>query len=114
MLEAAATQYNWNYMDDFDDGVDLRQFWLFMVWRLQSHGSIEQMIKEVCIAFPDLVSQFLPKRFATPERLLGICIDARFIIRFLQFWGFVTVDPGLRRKANIQPLMRQVFQFNVK
>ena len=120
MLEVAATKFNWNYMDGFDDNVDLRPIWLFMLWRLQSHGAINQMIKEVCIAFPALVRQFPPNEFGTPEAYLGICIKARFIKRFLEFWGFITRNPGrfsgkerLPGKGGIQPLLMQTFHFEV-
>jgi hypothetical protein len=47
-------------------------------------------------------------------------IESRVIERFLQFWGFVTVNPKryinqerLPRKADIQPLLRQAFEFSV-
>ncbi|NLN67139.1 MAG: SecC motif-containing protein [Alcaligenaceae bacterium] len=120
MLEVAATKFNWNYMDGFDDNVDLRPFWLFMLWRLQSHGGVSQMIKEVCTAFPMLVRQFPPNEFGAPESYLGICIKSRFIKRFLEFWGFITRNPGrlsgkerLPGKGGIQPLLMQTFHFEV-
>lgn len=121
MLEAATTQFIWNYMDGFDDDVDLRPFWLFMLWRLQSHDSIEQMIEEVCVAFPMLLRQFPPHEYYTPEKYLGICIKARFIKRFLEFWGFITINPRgfsgnepLSGKVSKQPLLTQTFHFMVK
>ncbi|MDO6526101.1 SEC-C metal-binding domain-containing protein [Motilimonas sp. 1_MG-2023] len=120
MLEAAITQYNWGYLDSWQDNVDLRTFWLFMLWRLQSHGSIDQLIAEVCIAFPDLVSQFPRDTYDTSQQHLSMRIEARFINHFLQFWGFITVDPKryankkrLPRKANIQLLLTQTFEFSI-
>jgi len=121
MLKAATTKFIWNYMDWFDDDVDLRPFWLFMLWRLQSHDSIDQMIEEMCVAFPILLRQFPTNKYYTPEEYLGICIEARFIKRFLECWGFVTINPRrfsgnepLSGKVSKQPLLKQTFHFTVK
>lgn len=121
MLEAAITKYNWGYFDSLKENSDLRTFWLFMLWRLQSHGAIDTLIEEVAVAFPDLLRQFPSDKYYTPQEQLGIHIESRFIKRFLQFWGFITVDPKrfagkerLPRKANIQPLLIQTFHFTFK
>ncbi|MBZ9611542.1 YecA family protein [Rheinheimera maricola] len=120
MLEAATTKYNWGYLDSFEHDVNLRSFWLFMLWRLQSHGSIEQLIDDVAKAFPDLLRQLTPNEHFSPIRLLSLLIESRFIKRFLQFWGFVTADPktyldGVKvpGKVCIQPLLTQSFSFAV-
>ena len=120
MLEAAVTKFNWAYFDGWQTDVDLRIFWLFMLWRLQGHGSIDQLIEEVATAFPDLLRHFTPDGYFSPMRLLDLLIGARFIDRCLQLWGFVTVEPGRMfaeenapRKAEIQPLLGQTFQFSV-
>ncbi|WP_090284338.1 YecA family protein [Nitrosomonas mobilis] len=120
MLDAAITKYNWGYLDGWEDDVDLRTYWLFMLWRLQSHSSVDQLIEEVATAFPDLVRQYPSSEYRTPQEQLGMRIESRFIERFLQFWGFVTVDPrrmfaGERvpRKVDIQPLLMQTFRFGI-
>lgn len=120
MLEAAITQYNWDYLDSFEHDIDLRTFWLFMLWRLQSHASMDKLLDEVVTAFPDLLHQFTPNDHYSPEKILGILIELRFIERFLQFWGFVTVDPKRffaderePRKVQVQPLLTQTFQFTI-
>lgn len=120
MLEAAVSKYNWSYLDGWDDEVDLRTFWVFMLWRLQTHGSIDDLIEEVCIAFPDLLRQFPSDDFRSSNEQIGDRIESRFIERFLQFWGFVTVDPRrvfdkqrLPRKANIQQLFKDSVTFTV-
>lgn len=120
MLEAAIYQYNWGYLDSWGHNVDLRTFWLFMLWRLQSHSSIDTLIEEVCIAFPDLLRQFPTDEYHSPQDQLRMLIELRFISRFLQFWGFVTVDPKrffaqehVPRKVQIQPLLKQTFQFTI-
>lgn len=121
MLEAALSKYNWAYLDSFELEVDLRTFWLFMLWRIQSHNSLDQLIAEVITAFPDLLTALSPDDYFSPEKLLDITIESRFIERCLQFWGFVIINPRLfldtepvARKVQIQPLLRQTFQFTIK
>lgn len=120
MLEAAVEQYNWAYMDRYSDAVRLQTFWLFMLWRLQQHGDVGQLEAEVCTAFPDLLHELPQDKYASPQGQLQSIIESRFLCRFLQFWGFVIVDPRIyvdgRRvpaKAEIQPLMTQTFSFSV-
>lgn len=120
MFEAAIDQYNWGYFDAWEHDIDLRIFWLFMLWRLQRHGSVDQLLEEVNNAFPDLLLNFPEDTYSTPSQLLGSMIESRFISRFLAFWGFITIDPKryidgqyAPRKVDILPLLKQVFQFNV-
>ena len=121
MLEAATTQYNWGYLDAWEQTPDLRVFWLYMLWRLQNHGSVEQLVEEMMLAFPDLLldldaDDYLP----LPEQLSHL-LEVRFIARFLQYWGFVTLDPKrfvaserIPRSVKIQPLLTQVFEFHIE
>ncbi|MGF1762511.1 YecA family protein [Aliivibrio kagoshimensis] len=120
MLEAATTQYNWGYLDGWEHDVDLRTFWLFMLWRLQSHGNTEQLIEEVMIAFPDLLLASSTDDNLSTERDLGVLIESRFVERFLQFWGFITLDSRgylngepVARIVQSQPLLKQTFQFTI-
>ena len=120
MLEAAISKYNCDYLDGFEFDVDLGTFWLFMLWRIQSHNSMEQLIKEVMTAFPDLLLAFPTHDYFSPKRSLSMLIESRFIERFLQFWGFVTIDPRryinaepVAREVQVQPLLKQTFQFPV-
>ncbi len=120
MLEAATSQYNWGHLDGWEQEVDLRAIWLFLLWRLQSHGNTEQLMEEVITAFPDLLLRFPEDGYSSPSQLLGVMVESRFIKRFLEFWGFVTLTP--KRHANelkmldkvaIQPLMKHVFKFDI-
>ncbi|HEK0448988.1 TPA: SEC-C domain-containing protein [Proteus mirabilis] len=114
MLTAATTQFNWGYFDSFDEHVDLRQFWLFMTWRLHAHASIDKLIDEVCIAFPDLLTQFSQQDYFTPREQLTLCIKSRFLSRFLEFWGFITFEQtGLLTTKPLfkQPMFQQTFDF---
>ncbi|WP_076538052.1 SEC-C metal-binding domain-containing protein [Shewanella sp. UCD-KL21] len=120
MLEAATSRYNWGYLDGWEHDIDLRPFWLFMLWRLQTHASVSQMIDEVITAFPDILLRCPEDGYSSPSQLLGTMIESRFIKRFLEFWGLVSVDPkGFLyeqyelRNADIKPLLKQTFQFNV-
>ncbi|EKK9986947.1 SEC-C domain-containing protein [Vibrio vulnificus] len=120
MLEAAISQYNWGYLDGFEFDVDLQAFWLFMLWRVQSHNSVEQLVEEVMTAFPDLLLAFPTGDYFSPERNLSMLIESRFIERFLQFWGFIIIDPiryldgePVSRMVQTQPLLKQAFQFSI-
>lgn len=120
MLKATIEKYHWGYLDRFEEDVDLRIFWLFMLWRIQSHNSFEQLIDEVTKAFPDLLQAFFTDEYFSPERNLSMLIESRFIERFLQFWGFLTIDPRrylngepVARIVQVQPLLKQTFQFSV-
>jgi hypothetical protein len=120
MLKATIEKYHWGYLDRFEEDVDLRTFWLFMLWRIQSHNSFEQLINEVTKAFPDLLQAFSTDEYFSRERNLSMLIESRFIERFLQFWGFLTIDPRrylngepVARIVQVQPLLKQTFQFSV-
>lgn len=91
-----------------------------MLWRMQSHGSVEQLTKEVITGFPALLYDIPATQHREPSDLLGILIKSRFIERFLEFWGFITVNPKrfsdgkpIAIKANIQPLLKQTFAFDI-
>jgi hypothetical protein len=120
MLEAAVTGYNWGYLDAWDDHLDIRTFWVFMLWRLQTHASIDQLIEEFCVAFPDFLHQFPSENYFTPQDQLQALIETRFVERFIQFWGFVTVNPRkyigqerLHRTVEIQSLLTETFRFSM-
>lgn len=121
MLKAALYEYNWGYFDSFEQDVDLHTCWLFMLWRIQSHCNVEQLVDEMMKAFPDLLLALPTDHYFSPEEQLSFLIESRFIERFLQFWGFATIDPRrylnrepVARIAQIQPLLGQTFQFSVK
>ncbi len=118
MLEAAVTQYNWAYLDTFDYQGDLRVFWVFMLWRLQGHGDVEQLADEVRTAFPDILLDFNANDYLPPEQMLGTLIESRFVDRFLQFWGFVVFErkyvasnKQMMARLEIQPLLSETFEF---
>ena len=121
MLEAATTQYNWRYLDGWEDSTDLREFWLFMLWRLQSHASINKLSEEVAVAFPQLLGQLPESIYSSPEQMLTRIIEVRFITRFLEYWGFLIASPLrftetgklLPTSIEIQPLLNQTFQFKI-
>jgi hypothetical protein len=120
MLEAAVSGYNWAYLDSWGEYLELRMFWVFMLWRLQHHASIDQLIEEFCVAFPDFLNQFPSENYFSPQEQLQALIETRFVERFLQFWGFVTVDPGKyinqerqSRTVDILPLLNQTFRFSM-
>lgn len=120
MLKVAATEYNWGYFDGWEHEVDLSTFWVFMTWRLHTHASIDTLIDEVSTAFPDVLSQLSENEYFSQEHQLRNLLESRYVERFLQFWGFVTLDPrkfidqkSVIREVSIQPLMKETFTFTV-
>ena len=120
MLEAALTQSNWGYFDGYGDDIDLCTFWVFMLWRLQEHRSLDRLTEEVTTAFPALLEQLPATSYSTPLHQLQAVIECRFVERFLEYWGFVIVDPmrwveqkPVSRLAELQPLLTQTFRFSV-
>lgn len=120
MLAAAVSQYNWAYLDHYSPDVDVRTFWVFMLWRLQCHHSAAELVQEVITAFPDVLLTTPADPYLSPENYVGALIELRFIERFLQYWGFVTVEPRrysnagpVDRKVAIQPLFDHTFQFTL-
>ncbi|MCE2572674.1 SEC-C metal-binding domain-containing protein [Motilimonas eburnea] len=118
MLEAAIYQYNWAYFGVYDVSEDLSQFWVFMLWRLQTHRSVDQLNQELAIAFPALLDGMPESFHASKQETLSNLVESRFVTRFLQFWGFITLDPRryqdgqrIERIVNLQPLLRQTFTF---
>lgn len=107
------------YLDGWEDSADLRELWLFMLWRLQSHASVDKLSEEVAIAFPHLLGQLPENFYSSPKRMLASIIKTRFIKRFLEYWGFVIINPvpftknleRLPANAEIQPLLTQAFKF---
>lgn len=120
MLEAVTDQYNWAYFDRLLHEVDFRPFWLFMLWRLQSHADINQLVDDMETAFPTLLFDFEPSDYSTPKRSLKQMIELRFIQRFLEFWGFVRMESHFffspeeaEKKVKIHPLFKETFEFSI-
>ena len=57
------------------------------------------MFKEVAIAFPALLAQLAAAGEEEPDWLLPIIINTRFVDRFLQYWGLLSmiVEVGFLR-----------------
>ncbi|WP_286823997.1 MULTISPECIES: YecA family protein [unclassified Idiomarina] len=106
MLKTAIYKYNWGYMDGWEDEIPLQQFWLFMVWRLQHHESLVRLVDETIQAFPDLLNELYEEEYMTDRDKFAVLIESRFIHRFLQFFGFVMVDP--RRFVDGKPVAPRV------
>ncbi|MGR5456448.1 SecC motif-containing protein, partial [Vibrio alfacsensis] len=78
MLEAATAQYNWGYLDGFKQHPDLQCFWLYMLWRLQNHGSVDILVQEMLLTFPDLLLDLIPDDYNSIQEQLSRLIEIRF------------------------------------
>lgn len=118
MLRAAIHQFNWGYFDLYDNNLHLNRFWVFLLWRLQTHWSIDQLVEETITAFPALLDQ-VHAPWATAEETLKVIIRLRFLDRLLMFWGFIqlssegpfTGGPD-RDIVRPQPLFAECFEFS--
>lgn len=121
MLDAATTQYNWAYLDGWDEDIDVRLFWRFMLWRVHTHGNGEQLIDEMMTAFPDLLLMLAPDDVFPIERQFKAILESRFLCSFLQYWGFVVARRGRYIEGegerpmtlHSQPMLREAFEFTV-
>lgn len=118
MLEVATSQYNWGYLDGWQQNFEMNLYWVFMLWRIQKHGSVDQLVEEVITAFPDLLLQIEANTYQTPKEQFQSILETRFLDRFLQYWGFITIDPKtyfdnerIARKTHNQELFGQTFEF---
>ena len=119
MLEATIKEYNWGYFDGWSDAVELSPFVFFMLWRVQSHGSLERLIQEVETAFPDILKQVPNTDYDLMQDTFAYMVESRFINRFLGFWGFAILNPRvyeqgkkLLREIEVLPLFHQTFKFD--
>lgn len=120
MLEESMFNYNWGYFDGWEGGSDLRLFWLFMIWRLHSHESLERLSEEMSVAFTPLLEKLKSTGYENPQHQLQLLIDSRFIQRLMVFWGFIIVDPRcvengepIEQKVTIEPLFKACFSFSL-
>lgn len=116
MLESATSRYNWAYLD-LHDQVALQELWLFMLWRLQSHCSIEQLVQEVAVVLGPLLDQLPPHDYFSKQQQLHNVVSLRFVWRFLGFFGLVRHLEGRDSfreapvKVEFTPLMEASFKF---
>ena len=119
MLEAATTQYNWGYLDLWQQNFEMNLYWVFMLCRIKKHSSVDQLVEEMMTAFPDLLLQLEPSTYQAPKEQFQSILEVRFLDRFLQYWGFIIIHPiefanskRIARKTQNQPLFEQTFEFN--
>ena len=120
MLESAVFDYNWGYLDDFEEHYNLSLYWLFMLWRLQQHSSFDQMMAELIHAHPTDFPIHQPSQPWYEQHQIYFVTQSRYIQRFLQYWGFVTTTPrpefelpATSKLVKLQPLCRETFVFDV-
>ena len=120
LLATAVNEYNWGYLDHHDSEAPFSTVWLFMLWRLKTHASIARLCQEVRTAFPFLLEYFSATPYSSAEHELDWVLETRFISRFLEYWGFLTVNPKkfdgdkeIAREATLLPLFKETFTFSI-
>jgi len=119
LLRYYIDEYNWGYLDGYSDDAMISMCWAFSFWRLQQHGNVEQLGKEINTAFPWLAKELPHCEYSTQEQQLQSIIEVRLINRFMTLFGFTLIDPcryqngkKLPLKLELQPLFTQVVQFD--
>ncbi|PKG38942.1 YecA family protein [Psychromonas sp. Urea-02u-13] len=120
LLQYYIEKYNWGYLDGYSDHVMISMCWAFSFWRLQEHGSVEQLCEEVNVAFPWLETDLPVNTYCTQKEELKRIIEVRLISRFMILFGFAIVDPrqyqdGEKIPVNLTllPLFSQVIKFDI-
>ncbi|MGL4734262.1 MAG: SecC motif-containing protein [Enterovibrio sp.] len=119
MLAAAINQHDWKYFIRAPYNIDLHKFWVFMLWRLQKHSNVEQLVDEFLTTFQTLFLEFFANRFLSKAELVEV-IEDQLIGSFLHLWGLAILEPrapdssiAFPRKIHLLPLLGQTFQFSV-
>lgn len=119
MLETATSRYNWAYLDRYSDQIALTELWLFMLWRLQTHCSLQQLAEEVAVVLQPMLEQMPEPGYYSKQQELTNIVSTRFVSRFLGFFGlvknhenraFLSKVPG---KVEFTPLMAASFKFRL-
>lgn len=119
MLVSATRQYNWAYLDGYSDQIALRELWLFMLWRLQSHCCIQQLAQEVAVVVGPMLDQLPHSEYSSKQQELTNIVSIRFVWRFLGFFGLVRHLESIDRysmtpmKVEFTPLMAASFRFRL-
>lgn len=119
MLESATSQYNWAYLDAFSNQLTFRELWLFMLWRLQSHCCIQQLVEEVAVVLGPIFEQMPQPEYASKQHELTNIVSIRFVWRFLGFFGLVRHSESRESfsvtpvKVEFTPLMAASFKFRL-
>lgn len=119
LLDAATSRYNWGYLDGYTTELQLQRIWLFMLWRLQGHCSIQQLADEVEVLFEPMLQRMPVPEYNSWNKELRSMIFTRFVVRFLGYFGLVRAREkdymwdGSADAVEFTPLMTQSFRFEL-
>ena len=121
IFKAHSTDFNWGYCDGYPQRPIGQLGFGFSLYLLDQFGeqlqSASFYVEKYMKAFPQLLEFFPDQQFSSGKRLFERCYRLRTIDRFLEWYGFVTVerirkisdDDNYNVKRN--NLFRQVFLF---
>lgn len=120
VLESYTEKLPWSNLDGYPKVPVGNLGWGFVIILLMKYGGELREKKfyadKYVRAFPDLLQQFPSTSFASPLQNLIRCFCLRTFDRFLEWWGFVTVEKrnsGIDSelmKISVSPALAEVFQ----
>lgn len=95
-LASFTNQFNWSYNDAYPDLPIGQLGWAFTVYLLAKFGDCPRTIgfyaDKYLKAFPDFIDYFPPFYYTTPQIQFQHCYGVRTFERFLDWFGFVTIE----------------------
>jgi hypothetical protein len=96
LFRAYVEQFNWAYGDGYEELPFIQQSFLFSLYLLQRYGDqtrSSRFYTEAYIqAFPMLLEEVAPSRYASPHQTIGRCYTRRTLERFMVFFGLATIE----------------------
>ncbi|MCU0359756.1 MAG: hypothetical protein MUF75_03400 [Bacteroidia bacterium] len=96
--------------------------WGFTVILLLKYGSESHQLsyyaEKYIRAFPNLLRDFPQRQYSTPKEDLIRCYCLRSFERFMEWWGFVNIEPkdhflfDLNQNISVTPVLKEVFNYS--
>lgn len=125
LLRSFVHQFNWAYLDRYEELPIIQQSFLFTLYLLKLHGNTPRRdsFYADCFldAFPVAADLVEDSAYMEPELVVKNCFSLRALRRFVRFFGLASVEPldgsyllsaqGYRVSA--LPLLAEVVQFRI-
>lgn len=114
-LSAALSQFNWAWMDHFEDMDDVQYIGPFFFWLLSEKGGqwrpVPDYLSDMLRAFPRLPLAASPVSFASEEQQARWALDSR-LVRLCRILGLIELSPEYAQfRSEDQQIMRRTALF---
>lgn len=93
LLNAFANEYNWSYLDRYQELPFIQQSWMFSLWLLHCHGGEERELQlyedKYVRAFPILLEQVDDSPYRNASGTIKCAYGLRTFHRFLVMFGLI-------------------------